>query len=128
MANTIADDIAQIRTAIYGREVRESIAHGIEQCYSNTSEGKTLADAAAENANEKARDAETATERANTAAVTIDSKVNDIVLVQEAQPTSESNRIWVKPVNEEYKIPSWEEFQELSAKVDELMEWKEQHS
>lgn len=28
----IANDVKQIRQALYGREVREAIAHGIEQC------------------------------------------------------------------------------------------------
>ena len=28
----IANDVKQIRQALYGRDVREAIAHGIEQC------------------------------------------------------------------------------------------------
>lgn len=30
---TIGQDIAQIRQAVYGEEVREAIADGIENCY-----------------------------------------------------------------------------------------------
>lgn len=36
MASKIEQDIAQIRTAIYGKEVREAIADGIERCYSES--------------------------------------------------------------------------------------------
>lgn len=120
MPNTVAEDIAQIRTAIYGREVRESIAHGLEQCYSDTTSGKTTADAAAELANEKAQDANDAAAAANAAASTIDSRVSDIVLVQDTQPSSASNKIWIKPVADEYQVPTWAEYQALVARVEAL--------
>ena len=32
---TIDQDLAAIRTAVYGREVREAIADGIEHCYND---------------------------------------------------------------------------------------------
>ncbi len=53
MAN-IANLLNSIKTAIYGKEVRSAIHDSIEQCYSDTSTGKTLADTAAENANKAA--------------------------------------------------------------------------
>lgn len=59
--STIAEDVRQIRGAIYGREVREAIADGIEHCYSDVSSGVTTANTAASTAN-------AAAERANTAA------------------------------------------------------------
>ena len=37
VSSTIEQIIAQIRTAVYGRDVRESIAQGIEKCYDDTS-------------------------------------------------------------------------------------------
>ena len=52
-------------------------------------------------------------ERAEAAAVAAEQKVqdfNDIILVQSAQPSSETNRIWVQPQADEYRVPSWEEF------------------
>ncbi len=147
----IDQDIAAIRQAMYGKDVREAIAHGIEQCYSDVTTSKTSAEdatanatqaassanTAAANANQKAQAADTAATNANqkaqaadTAAKTIDTKVEtkvsesvgSIVLVQDTQPTEEDNKIWIKPESEEYKVPTWEEFQELSAKVDELMQ------
>lgn len=45
---TIAEIVQDIRTAIYGREVRESLAQGIETCYSDVTEGKTIAEEAAD--------------------------------------------------------------------------------
>ena len=59
--STVAQDVQQIREAIYGREVREAIADGIEHCYSDVSGGVTTANTAAAVAN-------AAAQRANTAA------------------------------------------------------------
>ena len=52
-------------------------------------------------------------ERAEAAAVAAEQKVqdfNDIILVQSTEPSSETNRIWVQPQADEYRVPSWEEF------------------
>ena len=114
----IAQDIAAIRGAAYGKDVREAIAHGIEQCYTDVTNSSTLANTAANSANSAASSANSAATKANQAAQTVDDKVDEIVLVQNTQPTSERNKIWVKPESDEYKVPTWEEFQELSAKVD----------
>lgn len=116
----IAQDIAAIRGAAYGKDVREAIAHGIEQCYTDVTNSSTLANTAANSANSAASSANSAASDANQAAQSVDDKVDEIVLVQNTQPTSERNKIWVKPESDEYEVPTWEEFQELSAKVDEL--------
>ena len=42
--SVISDIVTAIRTAVYGREVRNAIANGIEQCYSDISTAKTIAD------------------------------------------------------------------------------------
>ena len=63
----IANDVKQIRQALYGREVREAIAHGIEQCYSDVTASKTVADTAAAAANTATQNAQTATQQANQA-------------------------------------------------------------
>lgn len=118
--STIAQDVRQIRTAELGKDVREAIAHGIEQCYSDVTSARTLAAGATEDANTAANLANEKANLANTAATTIDSKVNDIVLVQAEQPTSQTNKLWVKPESDEYKVPTWEEFQALSARVAAL--------
>ena len=65
----ISEYLAQIKTAIYGREVRDAIHDSIEQCYTDVSNAKTLADTAASNAN-------AATSKANTAASNADTKAN----------------------------------------------------
>lgn len=63
----IENDLNQIRSALYGREVREALAHGLEQCYSDVQSGKTLAETAAQNAVTATGNAVTATQQANTA-------------------------------------------------------------
>lgn len=56
--------LSQILSAVYGKDVRQSIHDSIEQCYSDVSEGKTIADTAAENANTAAVQAKTDAEDA----------------------------------------------------------------
>lgn len=63
----ISEYLAQIKTAIYGREVRDAIHDSIEQCYTDVSNAKTLADTAASNTN-------AAISKANTAASNADTK------------------------------------------------------
>ena len=63
----ISEYLTQIKTAIYGREVRDAIHDSIEQCYTDVSNAKTLADTAASNAN-------AATRKENTAASNADAK------------------------------------------------------
>lgn len=60
---TIAQDLQQIRTAVYGEEVREAIADGIELCYSDTTSGVNRASEAATAANNAANAANTAARR-----------------------------------------------------------------
>lgn len=50
----ISQLLAQILSAVYGRDVRQSIHDAIEECYSDVSTAATLADTAAENANNAA--------------------------------------------------------------------------
>lgn len=84
----IENDLNQIRSALYGREVREALAHGLQQCYSDVTSGKTIAETAAETAADQVDAtirhyrtiwdgleelAETATDNANTAAQQADS-------------------------------------------------------
>ena len=125
----IAQDIAAIRGAAYGKDVREAIAHGIEQCYTDVTNSSTMANTAANSANTAASSANQNSQAANkaaqaakAAAQTVDNKVaesvGNIVLVQDTQPTETDNKIWIKPESDEYKVPTWEEFQELSGKVD----------
>lgn len=51
MARSIADIVADIRSAIYGQTVRKAIADGIQLCYSDVNNAKTIADDAAALAN-----------------------------------------------------------------------------
>lgn len=116
----IARDVAAIRTAIFGRDVRSAIADGIEQCYTDVSTSKTLADDSTTNANNAAALANQKAQAAQNAINAIDGKIDDIVLVQANQPASPTNKLWVKPESEEYKVPTWEEFQALVNRVAQL--------
>lgn len=53
--SSIEQDLSQIRHAIYGREVREAIADGIEQCY-NDSTANSQIERINQNADEKLRE------------------------------------------------------------------------
>lgn len=72
--NGIADLLAQILAAVYGRDVRQSIHDAIEQCYTDVTDGVTLAQTAAAAANSAAANSETRTTAAigtmNTAVTT----------------------------------------------------------
>lgn len=57
---TIKQYTQQIRTAVYGEEVREAIADGIEQCYDDVSGGVDKATRAANQATAAATAATTA--------------------------------------------------------------------
>lgn len=108
---TIEQDVRQIRQAVYGREVREAIADGIEKCYDDVSSAKTIADDSSAAATAAATSANTAAAAATTAA----QNANDIVLVQADQPTAAGNKLWVKPESEEYQVPTYDEFEDLKS-------------
>lgn len=44
----------------------------------------------------------------------------DVVKVSDTPPTSENTRIWIKPVNEDMSVPTWEEHEELADAVSDL--------
>lgn len=76
---TISQIVAQIRTAIFGKDVRENIAQGIEKCYTDVSAGVTIANTAASNANTKASAANTAAQAANAAAQAANTAVETVL-------------------------------------------------
>lgn len=80
----------------------------------NISQAIGNANAAAASANNAATAATTAATAASEAA----QGVNDIVLVQETQPESDSNKIWVKSESEEAQIPTYEEFEDLKSAIN----------
>lgn len=63
----ISEYLNKIKTAIYGREVRDAIHDSIKECYADVTSGATLANAASDKAN-------AATEKANTAASNADNR------------------------------------------------------
>lgn len=61
MMSRISQLLAQILSAVYGKDVRQSIHDAIEQCYADVSNAKTLAEAVATNANNVATNSESRT-------------------------------------------------------------------
>ena len=79
---SVQQDVAQIRTAVYGKDVREAIANGIEHCYYDADHSIIAASDAASDAltqaslaAEAAGDANAAALRAETAADILDNFV-----------------------------------------------------
>lgn len=66
--STIEENLARIKTAVYGKDVRDAIHDSIEQCYTDTSTSATAADSAASAAREAAGLANTAATAADNAA------------------------------------------------------------
>lgn len=52
--------------------------------------------------------------------------IDDIVLVQETQPNSETNKIWIQPQPDEYEVPTWEEYSDLKSAVDSILKCEAQ--
>lgn len=44
----------------------------------------------------------------------------DVVKISTTQPTGENVKLWVKPESDEHKVPTWEEFEDLKARVTAL--------
>lgn len=76
MASSISDLLAQILTAIYGKDVRQSIHDSISQCYTDVSTAKTLADDSIATAEEAATNAES---RVTTAINGMESRTNSAI-------------------------------------------------
>ena len=111
----IADNIALVRNATYGKEVREAIARGLELCYGFTS-GETAIEAA-ERANAAAEAVEEITEESRVALTELEravANIDDIVKVSTSMPTEPENKIWIHPQDEtEYKIATYSAYEFL---------------
>ena len=66
--SAISNFLNQIKTAIYGEQVRDAIHDSILQCYTDVTNAKTIADQSTTSANNAAASANTAATKANNAA------------------------------------------------------------
>ena len=72
----IGNLLAQILSAVYGKDVRQSIHDAIKECYDDVTNAKTIADQSASNADQAAADAENRT----TAAIsTMETRINTAI-------------------------------------------------
>ena len=101
---TINQILVQIRTALFGKDVRENIAQGIEKCYTDVTASETIADTAATRAN-------TAAARSESINTQLGNNAQDIVIINNTQPNlnKEFNKIWIKPESTEYVIPTMDD-------------------
>lgn len=124
----ISKSIETIRKAIYGKDVREAIAHGIELCYSYVGGQEALnaasqAQAAVNQLQGVVDGSSQALERLNQAV----DDVGELVIVSDTQPTNPENRIWIKPqADQEYKVATFDAYAELWNHVDDLASVYEQ--
>ena len=87
----IADYLNKIKTAIYGREVRDAIHDSIEQCYTDVSNAQTLADTATQNANKAASNADKKAILADNAATAANAAATDANTVTSIANNAASN-------------------------------------
>lgn len=71
--SAISNFLNQIKTAIYGEQVRDAIHDSILQCYTDVTNAKTLADQSTTSANSAAASANSAATKANNAAASANS-------------------------------------------------------
>ena len=72
----ISEYLNKIKTAIYGREVRDAIHDSIKECYADVTSGATLANEASDKANAATEKANTAASNADTATASANSATN----------------------------------------------------
>ena len=72
----ISEYLNKIKTAIYGREVRDAIHDSIKECYTDVTSGATLANTASDKANAATEKANTAASNADTATASANSAAN----------------------------------------------------
>ena len=72
----ISEYLNKIKTAIYGREVRDAIHDSIKECYADVTSGATLANAASDKANAATEKANIAASNADTATASANSAAN----------------------------------------------------
>lgn len=72
----ISEYLNKIKTAIYGREVRDAIHDSIKECYTDVTSGATLANTASDKANSATEKANTAASNADTATASANSAAN----------------------------------------------------
>ena len=51
---------------------------------------------------------------------TLGKRIDDLVMVQDTQPTSEANEIWVRSTGNGVQVPTYEEFTALVQRVEQL--------
>lgn len=81
--------LSNILSAVYGRDVRQSIHDAIGQCYTDVSAAKTLADSSVVTMTQKITDCDTAAEGARTAANTANASACDTAVSELPNQVSE---------------------------------------
>lgn len=118
----ISKSVEAIRKAVYGKDVREAIAHGIELCYDYVG-GQAALDAAIQ-AREAVDRLQAVVDNSEEAINGLNQAVEDVgelVIVSDTQPTNPENKIWVRPqADQEYKVATFEAYAALWNHVNDL--------
>lgn len=111
----ISDGIETIRKGVYGKDVREAIANGLELCYDYA--GGHVALEAIDRLEGIVTDSEDAINTLREVAAT----AGDLVVISDEQPTSPNNKIWVQPMSDtEYKVATYEAYNALWERFNQL--------
>lgn len=101
-----------IEKAIYGKEVRSSIANGIRLCYKYAD-----GEAALEAADQARREVATLSLAVEESVDVVDElrrkteSVDDLVIISQDQPTSPDNKIWIRPqADREFKVATYDAY------------------
>lgn len=94
--SAISNLLNQIKTAIYGEQVRGSIHDAIEQCYEDVTNAKTLADNSINNSTAALNNANDAVNRANAAQRTADNAIADVTAARDTTVQAKDDAVAAK--------------------------------
>ena len=94
--SAISTYLARIKTAIYGEEVRGSIHDAIEQCYSDVSAAKTIADNSNSTSLQTLQQAQNAVNQANSAVTQANNVVGQVTAARDAAIQAKNDAVSAK--------------------------------
>lgn len=94
--SAISNLLNQIKTAIYGEQVRDAIHDAIAQCYTDVSNAKTIADNSNYTAQQSIQQANSAVDAANAAQQTADNAIADVTAARDTAVQAKDDAVSVK--------------------------------
>ena len=94
--SAISTFLNQIKTAIYGEQVRDAIHDAIAQCYTDVSNAKTIADNSNYTAQQSIQQANSAVDAANAAQRTADNAIADVTAARDTAVQAKDDAVAAK--------------------------------